>query len=114
MGKLFLKIIEKFYGRLFWNSQIIGRNWCHGRNSWNIDRKDSFSEQVSTNGSIENINLLLAGNVGTGKSRVLYEWFKIISGDRRRKIFISVIIKDDELYELCKLFEINPNVESVI
>jgi DNA segregation ATPase FtsK/SpoIIIE-like protein len=57
-------------------------------------------------------NLLLAGNVGTGKSRVLYGMvYKLLSETEKENLYICDG-KNDELYELCKDYLKLPNVES--
>ena len=57
-------------------------------------------------------NLLLAGNVGTGKSRVLYGMvYKLLAETEEENLYICDG-KNDELYELCKDYLKLPNVES--
>lgn len=57
-------------------------------------------------------NLLLAGNCGTGKSRVLYGMIhKLLSETEEENLYICDG-KNDELYELCKDYLKLSNVES--
>lgn len=57
-------------------------------------------------------NLLLAGNVGTGKSRVLYGIIhKLLAETEEENLYICDG-KNDELYELCKDYLNLSNVES--
>ncbi len=68
--------------------------------------RDSFSGlgRVSQMAGIENNpNLLLAGNVETGKSRVLYGMvYKLLAETEKKKNLYICDGKNDELYELCK------------
>lgn len=57
-------------------------------------------------------NLLLAGNVGTGKSRVLYGMVYKLLGETEEENLYICDGKNDELYELCKDYLELPNVES--
>ncbi len=78
IGRVFLKVnSEEILWKMgvFESSQIIGKNWCHGRN-WN--RSERIHSYI-INGSIRKYQCTLAGeNVRNRKIRVLL-WMSFIN-----------------------------------